>query len=43
MEATWYEILVWTLVPTFIGLLASQIDVLGAIKDHFHFKPKAGV
>ncbi len=43
MEATWYEILIWTLVPTLIGVLASEIDVLGTIKDHFHIKPKAGV
>ncbi len=43
MDATWYEILIWTLVPTFIGVLASEVDVLGAIKDHFHIKPKAPV
>lgn len=43
MEATWYEILVWTLVPTLVGVLASEIDVLGTIKDHFHIKHNTGV
>lgn len=43
MDATWYEVLIWTLVPTFIALLASQVDVLGTIKDHFHIGPKAKV
>lgn len=41
MDATWYEILIWTLIPTVIGVLASQVDVLGSIKDHFHRKPPA--
>jgi len=39
MDATWYEILIWLMIPTVIGVLASEIDVLGHIKDHFHRKP----
>lgn len=41
MDATWYEILIWLTIPTLIGALASEIDVLGTIKDHFHRKPGA--